>query len=160
MEERTQLLKKEVQIKMDAPKINTALITRRLEANPALASKIEQMAIPLKALVSMTNGEPHPAFPHTLLNYWLLTSEQLDELAHFYHQRTPSYWTMRYPCPVYWDVKASIEEKRRRIGRFIGLRGCESPLREITEEDIRREVQEARYRDEEEEIFGWKRRGY
>lgn len=55
----------------------------------------------------------------------------MDDLAHFYHQRTPSVYTQHYPCPVdkEWRCDATLEEKRRRIGRFIGLRGCESPVR-------------------------------
>jgi hypothetical protein len=72
----------------------------------------------------------HPAFPRTLLAFWLLTDAQLDDLAHFYHQRTPGPWTRQYPCPVHWPRgrgAMGIEEKRRKLGRFIGLRGCESP---------------------------------
>ncbi|CAG8952606.1 hypothetical protein HYFRA_00009712 [Hymenoscyphus fraxineus] len=140
---------------MSAP---THLLSRRQTTNPLLTQKVQQMAIPLRPLVSLTDGTPHPAFPYTLLSYWLLTSAQLDDLAHFYHQRTPCVWTERYPCPVVWRTDASMEEKRRRIGRFIGLRGCESPV--LSEEDIRREVREARWREEEEEMWGRKRRGY
>lgn len=49
-----------------------------------------------------------------------------------------------------WDRNAGIEEKRRRIGRFIGLRGCESP---VDEEVIREEVRRARWKEEEECMF-------
>jgi hypothetical protein len=60
---------------------------------------------------------------------------------------------------VYWDVNASLEDKRRRIGRFIGLRGCESPIRTV--EDFEREVREERQRAEERETFeGRKGRWY
>ncbi|KAI5866836.1 hypothetical protein GGS23DRAFT_552344 [Durotheca rogersii] len=86
------------------------------------------MALPLAPLVQLTTGEVHPAFPGTLLHFWLLTDSQLEALAHFYHQRTPCPWTRHYPCPVRWASDAPLEEKRRRLGRFIGLRGCESPL--------------------------------
>ncbi|KAG9229669.1 beta-xylosidase [Amylocarpus encephaloides] len=130
---------------------------RRQNKNPALASKIAQMSIPLRPLVSLADGSPHPAFPYTILNYWLLTASQLDDLAHFYHQRTPSEHTYRYPCPVLWRTDASLEEKRRRIGRFIGLRGCDSPA--VTEETIREEIRRARFKAEEDEMFN-KKRGY
>jgi hypothetical protein len=118
------------------------------------------MALPLAPLVRLTTGEVHPVFPSTLLNFWLLTSEQCDELAHFYHQRTPSVYTTHYPCPVVWRPDATLEEKRRRIGRFIGLRGCESPVRVFTEEEIQRRVQEERERAMEEERMGGKTRWY
>ncbi|CZS91092.1 uncharacterized protein RAG0_01870 [Rhynchosporium agropyri] len=126
--------------------------------NPALDAKIRQMALPLAPLVRLTTGEVHPIFPSTLLNFWLLTSSQCDELAHFYHQRTPSIYSTHYPCPVEWRSDATLEEKRRRIGRFIGLRGCESPMRILTEEEIRRGVREERERAEQEE--GRKARWY
>ncbi|KAH7364578.1 hypothetical protein BKA65DRAFT_573011 [Rhexocercosporidium sp. MPI-PUGE-AT-0058] len=130
------------------------------ERNPALDAKIKQMALPLAPLVRLTTGEVHPVFPSTLLNFWLLTSEQCDELAHFYHQRTPSVYTTHYPCPIQWRTDATLEEKRRRIGRFIGLRGCESPVRVLTEEEIRRSVQEERERAMEEERMRGKTRWY
>jgi len=101
----------------------------------------------------------HPVFPSILLNFWLLTSEQCDELAHFYHQRTPSEWTRHYPCPVEWRTDATLEEKRRRIGRFIGLRGCESPVNVQSEEEIVQEVRNARS-SEEDEMWRRKTRWY
>ena len=137
------------------------LSLRLKKKHPYFEAKLQQMAIKLQPLVSLTVGGPHPDFPCTLLNYWLLTSSQLDELAHFYHQRTPSIYTYRYPCPVTWRVDATLEEKRRRIGRFIGLRGCESPNPiGLSEEEVREEVRRARERSEEEEMFARKRRGY
>lgn len=118
------------------------------------------MALPLAPLVALTTGQVHPVFPSTLLNFWLLTSEQCDELAHFYHQRTPSMWTTHYPCPIQWRTDATLEEKRRRIGRFIGLRGCESPGRMQSEEDIMREAQDAARRDDDQEMLRRKTRWY
>lgn len=44
----------------------------------------------------------------------------------------------------------SIEEKRRKIGRFIGLRGCESPIRMLTEDEMREQARRARISDEDE----------
>jgi len=128
--------------------------------NPEFQNKISQMALRLSPLVRITTGDVAPAFPITLLNFWLLTDEQCDEIAHFYHQRTPSIYTRHYPCPINWRADASLEEKRRRIGRFIGLRGCESPARVQTEEEIMREARDARHRAEEQEMFVRKARWY
>lgn len=105
----------------------TAFSTRLAAKNPALHTKLTQMSLQLAPLVQLTTGAVHPAFPQTLLAFWLLTDDQLDALAHFYHQRTPCAWTAQYPCPVDWPAGLSLEEKRRRLGRFIGLRGCETP---------------------------------
>lgn len=121
----------------------------RTARNPEFQAKLQQMALPLAPLVRLTTGQVHPIFPSTLLNFWLLTSEQCDELASFYHQRTPCALTRHYPCPVEWKVDATLEEKRRRIGRFIGLRGCESPVRVQSEEEIVREAREHAARDDE-----------
>ena len=118
--------------------------------NPALEAKIAQMACTLRPLVRVTDGAHHPSFPLTVLNFHLLTSEQCDELAHHFHQRTPSDWTGMYPMPIKWRNDATLAEKRRRIGRFIGLRGCESPLVVRTEEEIEREARRARAREEDE----------
>jgi hypothetical protein len=125
-----------------------SLLSIRAQRNPALQAKISQMALPLVPLVRLTTGDIHPYFPTTLLNFWLLTSDQLDELAHFYHQRTPSIWSARYPCPVVWGRGLTLEEKRRKIGRFIGLSGCGSPVK--TEDQILVEVRRRRDQQEEE----------
>ena len=130
------------------------MLTRR-PRNAALDAKISQMALSLAPLVRITSGEVHPSFPATLLNFWVLTSEQLDDLAHFYHQRTPSEISACYPCPVIWGQGLSLEDKRRKIGRFIGLRGCESPIK--SDGEIMREVVE-RGREEEQELR-WGRKG-
>ncbi|KAK4158129.1 origin recognition complex subunit 3 N-terminus-domain-containing protein [Chaetomidium leptoderma] len=101
--------------------------TRRAATNPAFHAKLSQMTLQLAPLVQLTTGAIHPSFPRTLLAFWLLTDAQLDALAHFYHQRTPGPWTRQYPCPVSWPAGLGLEEKRRKLGRFIGLRGCDSP---------------------------------
>ncbi len=131
--------------------------TRR---SPAFEAKIRHLALPLAPLVSVPTGPAPPDFPATLLNYWLLTAAQLDDIAHFYHQRTPGPWTQQYPCPIEWRVEASLEEKRRKIGRFIGLRGCESPVRVQSEEEIAEEVRAERERVAEEEAFRGKRKWF
>jgi len=132
---------------------NNPFTSCRATVNPALQTKLSQMRLTLAPLVQLTSGQVHPAFPHTLLNFWLLTDEELEELASFYHQRTPCMWTERYPCPISWPEGLGIEAKRRKIGRFIGLRGCESPvvarlLR--SEEELEEEARRARLADEEE----------
>src|SRR5699024_3878114 len=80
--------------------------------------------------------------PRTLLSYHLLTSHQLDDLARHYHQVWPpvpaTFW---YPTSIpAWvdndghecrsgnENAVDLVTKRRRFGRFIGLRGCESPV--------------------------------
>ncbi|KAI0141472.1 hypothetical protein BJ166DRAFT_503598 [Pestalotiopsis sp. NC0098] len=114
------------------------------------------MALPLAPLVQLTTGRVHPSFPSTLLRFWLLTDAELEGLAHFYHQRTPCRWTFHYPCPVAWDQGLALEEKRRRIGKFIGLRGCETPVRVRSEDEIMEEARRAREREEEDEV--WRRK--
>ncbi|KAL2269806.1 hypothetical protein VTJ83DRAFT_1990 [Remersonia thermophila] len=107
------------------------LTARRSRLSPAFRAKLSLMATRLAPLVQLTTGRVHPAFPRTVLAFWLLTDAELDDLARFYHQRTPGPWTARYPCPVAWPDRGrgmSTEQKRRRMGRFIGLRGCESPV--------------------------------
>ncbi|XDG06554.1 hypothetical protein ABKA04_006169 [Annulohypoxylon sp. FPYF3050] len=133
------------------------LSDRRAAKNAAFAEKLRQMALPLAPLVQLTTGEIHPSFPGTLLNFWLLTDAQLEELAHFYHQRTPCRWTFHYPCPIAWNSDMPLEEKRRRIGRFIGLRGCETPIRVKTEDEIMEEARRARIAEEEDV---WRRKLY
>ncbi|EHA53702.1 hypothetical protein MGG_04411 [Pyricularia oryzae 70-15] len=109
----------------------TALGQRRAARNPALAQKLAQMALPLAPLVQLTTGQIHPAFPATLLSFWLLTDDELESLASFYHQRTPSNLSRFYPCPVSWSSDLPLEEKRRKLGKFIGLRGCETPTHHV-----------------------------
>ncbi|CAL8575423.1 hypothetical protein XPA_001346 [Xanthoria parietina] len=127
-----------------------------------LRRKLTHLATPLAPLLSITSGTIHPSFPATILHYHLLTSTQLDALAHHYHQRTPCAASLFYPNPVVgrWNLVPSasenanananakkrrrgdirvlgmdgdgngnegLEERRRRFGRFMGLRGCESP---------------------------------
>ena len=82
--------------------IYTTRFTMLSKRNPALAAKIAQLSLPLAPLVSLPSGQVHPSFPKTLLSFWLLTTDQLDELAHFYHQRTPS--TVSIPrCHVIFE---------------------------------------------------------
>ncbi|KAL8948129.1 MAG: hypothetical protein Q9222_005653 [Ikaeria aurantiellina] len=116
--------------------------------------KLAHLSTPLAPLLSITSGTSHPAFPATILHYHLLTESQLNELAHHYHQRTPSEYSLGYPMPVVgrWWVRtndasgvdgAAIDEKRRRFGRFVGLRGCESPNDSDMGEESREREQRA-----------------
>lgn len=107
---------------------NGSMGDRRAGRSPDFDTKLKQMALPLRPLVEIRGGQVHPSFPSTILNFWLLTDDQLDELAHFYHQRTPSQYTFGYPCPITWGEGLTIEEKRRKIGKFIGLKGVSSLL--------------------------------
>ncbi|KAI0200080.1 hypothetical protein F4808DRAFT_461221 [Astrocystis sublimbata] len=132
---------------------NPLLSERRSAHNVAFKKKLQQMALPLAPLVQLTTGQIHPAYPGTLLNFWLLTDSQLEELATFYHQRTPNIYTFHYPCPINWDSNLPLEEKRRKIGRFIGLKGCETPTLLFpprTEDEIMADARRARISDEEE----------
>lgn len=73
-----------------------------------------------------------------------------------------------------WDVTAPVEVKRRRLGRFIGLRGCESPLAgdgssggemsaeesAESEREVEREIERRRAANEESELFKRKNMWY
>ena len=137
--------------------------------NLQLRRRIAHLASPLHPLLSVATGKPHPAFPKTLLSYHLLTELQLDDLAHFYHQRTPTGFSFAYPAPVItrWTRDGDISDKRRRFGRFVGLRGCESPgfeaVAAVSEQmDIEKWVEE-RIREglkREQELEVWKSKGF
>ena len=164
------------------------------------SSRLQHLRTTLRPLISITTGRPHPLFPASLLHYHLLTATDLDELAHYYHQRTPSEFSFGYPLPVVqrWHKEAALsspaiseetkkiqdlvfasntqsantaelEAKRRRFGRFIGLRGCESPSAAsapLDEGKMRREMElwmanEMRKREERDaEKRFWREKGY
>lgn len=158
--------------------------------NTTLEKKIATLQLRLAPLVPLPTGPPHPAFPKTLMAFHLLTEDELDSIAHYYHQSTPCQWTYHYPATMNWDKehlakpedipnpasqhsrKLSQEEsiwledlmntvedlqtpvlpsqngesanayrglsdkeririKRRKVGKFIGLVGMETPVEEI-----------------------------
>ncbi|KAL1890408.1 hypothetical protein Sste5346_008235 [Sporothrix stenoceras] len=108
----------------------SSLAARRIARRPALESKLQHMSQKLEWLVNVDNLLPHPSFPGNILQFWLLTDDQLEAMASYYHQRTPSEYTGCYPCPVSWPRNGlTLEDKRRKFGRFIGLRGCQTPQR-------------------------------
>jgi hypothetical protein len=129
------------------------------DRNPALTSKIDTLALPLAPLVKISTGEMHSSFPARLLNFYLLTDAELDALAHHYDQRTPNEWTGCYPQRMNWHQGLTIEDKRRKWGRFMGLQGCETPhsTGAITEDMIWEGRGRAR---EEEEMIRRKYRHY
>ncbi|MCJ1356952.1 MAG: hypothetical protein MMC33_006948 [Icmadophila ericetorum] len=129
---------------------SSSTFSTRQQTRSFFASRLTRLRTPLHALVSVSTGLSHPRFPPSMLHFYLLTESELDALAHFYHQRTPCAWSLSYPAPVVgrWgrgsgsgsgsgsgtgasssssSQRAGLDEKRRRFGRFVGLRGCESP---------------------------------
>ncbi|OJJ46245.1 hypothetical protein ASPZODRAFT_142864 [Penicilliopsis zonata CBS 506.65] len=103
--------------------------------HPYFSPIVDHLRTRLFPLVSATTGLPHPEFPTSLLAFHVLTSAQLDGLARHYHQVWPPVPTTScYPNPVTaWvgtahELHVDLETKRRRFGRFIGLRDCESPV--------------------------------
>ncbi len=169
-----------------------APLTRR---NSALIKKIATLQLSLAPLVPLPSGPPHPAFPKNLMAFHLLTEDELDSLAHYYHQSTPGPWSHHYPASMNWDKeflakpslrsptslrrrslsqtekdwldelvktveemkapllrsksspsmdkdssskstagltnKERIRIKRRKVGKFIGLVGMDTPVEEI-----------------------------
>lgn len=109
--------------------------------NPGFADKINHLRLRLEPIHPLPWGAPHPSFPKTLLHYHLLTEAELDSMAHFYSQSTPSRFTFSYPVAMGWDKEFLEDEeltqservaiKRRKLGKFIGLRGCETPVQEV-----------------------------
>ena len=77
-----------------------APLTRR---NSTLVKKIATLQLRLAPLVPLPSGRPHPAFPKTLMAFHLLTEEELDSIAHHYHQSTPGPWSNHYPASMNWD---------------------------------------------------------
>ena len=116
----------------------------RSQRKPDLQPVITRLQYPLAPLHPLPDGAPHPAFPVTLLHYHLLTEDQLNSIAQYYHQdvRSPCVWMHGYPTTMNWDrdylihvgetrgVHARVNIKKRKFGRFIGLRGCETPQEE------------------------------
>ncbi|KAL4752612.1 hypothetical protein BDW72DRAFT_60269 [Aspergillus terricola var. indicus] len=128
-----------LELSYDEPSQSASHSSSVLEIHPEFKDKIAHLARKLHPLVSYSTGLIHPYFPKSILAFNLLTSEQLDALAlHFHQVYPPRRETFRYPLPIKpWlttngfvrDLGVDTEVKRRRFGRFIGLRGCESPVK-------------------------------
>jgi hypothetical protein len=133
--------------------------------NPDLALKIEQMRLTIAPIVHVQTGFPAPDFPHTMLSLFLLTENQLDNIAHYYSQSTPSTLTSQYPQTMDWSKPflchdaelpencrlselERIKVKMRMLARFVGMRGAETPRWEyerqveILRNKIEREIEE------------------
>lgn len=108
---------------------------RRHLPRPDFDPLIQFLSQRLEPLVDCISGQIPADFPDTLLAYQLLTHKQLDNLACFFQQTAPATQeTLFYPAPMQkpWigtraERGVALDTKRRRFGRFIGLRGCESP---------------------------------
>ncbi|KAJ5731401.1 uncharacterized protein N7483_005909 [Penicillium malachiteum] len=108
----------------------------QIPPHPDFRRLIEILSQPLHPLRSCTSNQAPANFPKTLFAWQVLTHEQLDGLARFFHQTSPpTSETKNYPLPIDkpWvgpkaDPSVTVETKRLRFGRFIGLKGCESPL--------------------------------
>lgn len=157
------------------------------------ARVVNHYATELVPLISVRTGEAHPDFPSSLLQYHLLTHDQLDSLARHYHQTIDAgneRWD--YPYPIAWGKVwcgnnpapttslsnqsrrhlVDLNTKRRRFGRFIGLKVESSPVqspREAQEqgeslvERMEREWRESLRRVEDEHKLRekmWGRRGF
>ncbi len=117
--------------------------------NPDFARKIAHLRLELAPLYSLSRNHIHPDFPRTMLQFNLLTEAELDDLASFYDQSTPTDLTFMYPACMRWDKEfftqvkeaqakgkgLSAEQrmamKRRMFGKFIGLRGMDTPMVEV-----------------------------
>ncbi|KAH7065078.1 hypothetical protein B0J12DRAFT_559809 [Macrophomina phaseolina] len=93
--------------------------------------KLRNLVIKLTPFYRIPVGEPHPYFPKTVLHFFLLNEEQIDELAAYYSQSIPDDFTKMYPTTMNWDqatfatmrCEERVSAKRRELGRFIGLSG-------------------------------------
>lgn len=114
------------------------------ERNPAFASKLSQMRLAIAPIVHVQNGLPAPDYPKTMLALFCLTENQLDAMAQYYSQSTPSLFTYQYPQTMDWsrDILSNNSElpdncklndaerlrvKMRMFARFIGITGAETP---------------------------------
>lgn len=79
---------------------------------PSFYERIGHLRIKLAPMHSLSHTSVHPDFPQTILHYHLLTEEQLDALAQFYDQRSPTDLTNMYPTCMNWDqdLMASLDD--------------------------------------------------
>lgn len=94
--------------------------------------KLQNLATRIVPFYRIPDGLPHPYFPRTILHFWLLNEEQLNEIAAYYSQAVPDEFTYMYPTIMKWDQATFAEMgeyerlsiKRQQLGRFIGLSSC------------------------------------
>jgi hypothetical protein len=149
------------------------------QRNPALAKKIEQMRLTIAPIVHVCTGAPPEAFPTSMLQLFLLTEPQLDTMAHYYSQVSPTADEAYTPPSNTYDLKHAYPQtmdwqrpflqsdpslpdsckltdverlrvKMRMFARFIGIRGAETPRWEYERQvEILRAKIERSVRDEE-----------
>lgn len=115
-----------------------------LTTNIDLALMVGWMRRRVTVMHQLGTGAVHPAFPTTWGAVALLTEEQLDSLAEFYHQTGGwNEWWLQYPCPMIWKRGDSVWVKRRKMMEFIGIRKPERPPIEVMRwmNDLENEVQ-------------------
>lgn len=140
-----------------------------LTTNRDLAMVVGWMRRRVTPMHQQGTGLVHPDFPTTWAGVALLTEEQLDALAEFYHQTGPTAegglldlrWQLLYPCPMTWRREEDgVWVKRRKMMEFIGIRkpAVRPPvevvrwLDELEEEVCRRAEEERDREDEREEL--------
>jgi hypothetical protein len=143
--------------------------------NPDLARKISQMRLSIAPIVHVETGLPAPEFPSTMLSLFLLTEPQLNALAQFYSQTSPSALTHSYPQTMDWakpflcaddalpeNCRLSelerVKVKMRMFAKFIGMRGAETPRWEYERqvEILRNKIERSVVQEEvERRKFGW-----
>ncbi|OIW35362.1 hypothetical protein CONLIGDRAFT_676283 [Coniochaeta ligniaria NRRL 30616] len=128
-----------------------------LTSNHNLAWMVGWMRKPMKVMYQLGTGLVHPDFPATWGSVALLTEEQLDSLAEFYHQTSWNEWLLLYPCPIMWRWEDNVWVKRRKMMEFIGIRKPLPPPVEVVqwldelENEIGRRLEEEREREERQE---------
>ena len=102
--------------KLDLAKLSSTSLFKAFNTHKMRRSsfyeRIGHLRIKLAPLQSLSHTTVHPDFPQTILHYHLLTEEQLDALAQFYDQRTPTVLTKMYPACMNWDQNflASLDD--------------------------------------------------
>ncbi|KAJ5085697.1 hypothetical protein N7532_010468 [Penicillium argentinense] len=96
--------------------------------HPNFLPFINHLAQPLNPMVNSITGEAAPGWPENVLQYHLLSENQLNNLARFFGQVFPANTTTHsYPRTFRpWigapdEDSTSIERKRSSFGYFIGL---------------------------------------
>ena len=102
--------------------ISTAVLTIHfyIMRSQAFYERVGHLRIKLAPLASLSHATVHPDFPETILHYHLLTEEQLDALARFYDQCSPTTLTKMYPACMNWDKTflASLDDSSIRVSKI------------------------------------------
>jgi hypothetical protein len=136
------------------PTQTSGLSQNRGARSAKFQEQLDRLRLPIHPLYPLPLGTAHPSFPKTMLEFHLLSEEDLDSIASYYHQtsRTHPYRTA-YPACMNWDAEflarptdveglareevelyprkeERVEMKRRMLGKFVGFAGCETPVKE------------------------------